>query len=123
MDYGYVIKKSDDWYIVLVDLDDFNSGYGVVSRSVDPGNMYDINDVIAWCEANPDKVFAEHPLTHKMDLLAEREELTDWLKDHDYIGTKIATGRATISEYADEIAEMTTKSARINAIDAELKSL
>ena len=43
-----------------------------------------------------------------------------WLKSHDYIGVKIATGRATVEEYATEIAEMTEKANRINEIDAML---
>ena len=43
-----------------------------------------------------------------------------WLKGHDYIGTKIATKRASIEEYADEIAMMTAKAERINEIDALL---
>lgn len=32
----------------------------------------------------------------KQSLLNEKKELETWLKDHDYIGTKIATGRAAI---------------------------
>lgn len=56
-------------------------------------------------------------------LLSERADLESWLKDHDYIGTKIATGRATVEEYATEIAEMTEKANRINEIDRELSSV
>ena len=54
-------------------------------------------------------------------LKEERNQLEDWLKDHDYIGTKIATGRATAEEYATAIEEMTVKANRINEIDEELK--
>ena len=56
--------------------------------------------------------------------LLEREkgDLEAWLKDHDYIGVKIATGRATIEEYATEIAEMTEKAERINEINALLEN-
>lgn len=59
----------------------------------------------------------------KTDLLNELANLKDWLSDHDYIGTKIATKRATIEEYADVIAEMTEKANRINEIDELLKKL
>ena len=59
----------------------------------------------------------------KRNLLNEKAELETWLKDHDYIGTKIATGRATIEEYATEIAEMTEKANRINEIDKEIEKL
>ena len=53
-------------------------------------------------------------------LQTEKTELEAWLKAHDYIGVKIATGRATIDDYADEIALMTEKAERINEIDAML---
>lgn len=57
------------------------------------------------------------------ELSAEKAELEAWLKAHDYIGTKISTGRATIEEYATEIALMTEKAERINEIDRLLESL
>lgn len=53
-------------------------------------------------------------------LQSEKAELEAWLSAHDYIGVKIATGRATIDDYADEIALMTEKAERINEIDALL---
>lgn len=45
--------------------------------------------------------------------LAEKEQ---WLCDHDYIGTKIATGRATAEDYADEITTMTDYAARVEEL-------
>ena len=62
-------------------------------------------------------------LKEKDKLLQEKEELEVWLKAHDYIGIKIATGRATVEEYATEISEMTEKAERINEIDRLLESL
>lgn len=120
MDYGYVIKKDDNWYIVDVDLNNYYSGYGVVPKTEDPWGKYDIEDVKVYCEANPDKVLTEHPLAERVFLQEERNFLDQWLHDHDYIGTKIATGRATPEEYEAEIAEMTAKAERINEIDAIL---
>lgn len=121
MDYGYVIKRNDNDYIVNIDLSYVDSGYNVVPKDIDPYNLYEIEDVRTYCTLNPDKVLTQHPLEEKAKLIAEKETLEEWLKDHDYIGTKIATGRATAEEYADEIAEMTVKANRINEIDEELK--
>ena len=121
MDFGYVIKKADDWFIVLVDINDYNSGYGVVSREEDPINLYDIDEVRAYCEANPDMVLSEHPLEERVKLQREKSRLEQWLTAHDYIGTKIATGRSTIEDYAEEIAEMRVKAQRINEINALLE--
>ena len=60
----------------------------------------------------------------KKELLErEKAELETWLKDHDYIGVKIATKRASVEEYTDEIALMTEKAERINEIDRELNSI
>lgn len=56
-------------------------------------------------------------------LSKERNELMAWLFEHDYIGIKIATGRATVEEYAAEIAEMKIKANRLNEIDRELEAL
>ena len=62
-------------------------------------------------------------LKEKDKLLQEKAGLEVWLKAHDYIGIKIATGRATVEEYATEIAEMKEKAERINEIDRLLESL
>ena len=62
-------------------------------------------------------------LKEKDKLLKEKAQLETWLKENDYIGTKIATGRATIEEYASEIEEMSEKANRINEIDRELSSI
>lgn len=53
----------------------------------------------------------------KMHLNEEKRELEAWLLAHDYIGTKIATGRATVEDYTDIIEEMNIKAKRINEID------
>lgn len=59
----------------------------------------------------------------KLKLIKEKTDIESWLSAHDYIGIKIATGRATVEEYATEIAEMTEKAERINEIDKLLESL
>ena len=55
------------------------------------------------------------------ELSKEYEELEVWMRQHDYVGVKIATGRATIEEYADVIAEMKEKANRINEIRKEMQ--
>lgn len=61
--------------------------------------------------------------TEKELLERERAELQAWLTAHDYIGTKIATGRATIEDYAEEIADMKIKADRIDEIDSLLEGM
>lgn len=73
-DYGIVLKRNDDDYVINVDVNDYNSGYDVVPKSVDPYNAYDIDDVKAYCEQNPDKVITEHPLESYAQQLQELAE-------------------------------------------------
>ena len=78
--------------------------------------------------SNDGSIYVEPPKPTEEELkrqalVEEKTQLETWLKEHDYIGTKIATGRATVEEYASEIALMTEKANRINEIDGELSSI
>lgn len=55
-----------------------------------------------------------------------REQLWEaeaWLHNHDYIGIKIATGRATVEDYASEIAEMSVYADKVNELKEKIKLL
>lgn len=95
----------------LGDFSDFTTIYKVDGESVTYSN-----DGSVYVE--PPKPTEEE--LRKQALQSEKAELEAWLSAHDYIGVKIATGRASIEEYADEIALMTEKAERINEIDAML---
>ena len=78
--------------------------------------------------SNDGSVYVEPPKPteeelRRQALQTEKAELEAWLSAHDYIGVKIATKRATVEEYANEIAEMTEKAERINEINAILESV
>ena len=98
----------------LGDFSDFTTVYKVEGNSVTYSN-----DGSVYVE--PPKPTEEE--LRRQALQTEKAELEAWLKAHDYIGVKIATGRATIDDYVDEIALMTEKAERINEIDAILESL
>ena len=95
----------------LGDFSDFTTIYKVDGESVTYSN-----DGSIYIE--PPKPTEEE--MRRQALQTEKAELEAWLKAHDYIGVKIATGRATIDDYADEIALMAEKAERINEIDALL---
>ena len=83
-----------------------------------------INNTLVLDETKLSEIIAkEEQDKTKQELLSEKAQLETWLSEHDYIGTKIATGRATVEEYATEIEEMTEKAERINEIDRLLESL
>ena len=98
----------------LGDFSDFTTVYKVDGESVTYSN-----DGSVYIE--PPKPTEEE--LRRQALQTEKAELEAWLKAHDYIGVKIATGRATIEEYATEIKEMTEKAERINEINDLLESL
>lgn len=98
----------------LGDFSDFTTVYRVDGNSVTYSN-----DGSVYVE--PPKPTEEE--LRRQALQTEKAELETWLKAHDYIGVKIATGRATVEEYAIEIKEMTDKANRINEIDVILESL
>lgn len=54
---------------------------------------------------------------------AEIRAVDQLMKDNDYIGTKIAMGRATKEEYAKEIAESEKLAERKNELEAMLENL
>ena len=62
-------------------------------------------------------------LKERDSLIIEMNNLKNWLKEHDYIGTKIATGRATIDDYKTVIEEMKLKSERISEIKERLEKI
>ena len=110
---GFTTWKLDG-EIQLGDFSDFTTIYKVDGESVTYSN-----DGSIYIE--PPKPTEEE--LRKQTLQSEKAELEAWLKAHDYIGVKIATGRATVEEYATEIAEMTDKANRINEINELLESL
>lgn len=117
--FGYVLKRSEDDYIVNVNLDDLYSGYNVVPKDIDPYNKYDIEDVRAYCEANPSMVLEVHPLEAKEKLKRElyRHEL--YLRATDYMAIKCSEkGISMASTYPEDYVKRQQARDRINEIRA-----
>lgn len=71
-------------------------------------------------------VAVPEPTEQELLLQSYRTELAEkesWLRDHDYIGVKIATGRATVDDYAAEIATMTEYAARVEELRMLIEGL
>ena len=92
-------------------------------------SKYDLSHLSCYRFINGELVLDEEKASRlkeeeeKSKLIKEKSDLEAWLSAHDYIGTKIATGRATVEEYVTEIEEMTEKAERINEIDRLLESI
>ena len=59
----------------------------------------------------------------RQSLTEERLALQSELSQMDYIGIKIATGRAKKTDYQEQIERMSACANRINEIDANLETL
>ena len=59
----------------------------------------------------------------RQSLTEERLALQSELSQMDYIGIKIATGRAKKTDYQEQIERMSVCADRINEIDANLETL
>lgn len=117
MDFGYVIKRSENDFVINVDLKNYYSGYNVVSKEVDPFNEYDIDEVRAYCKANPLMVYAEHPLEYERSLVTEQIELKAYLSKTDYMVVKCSErGLSMASEYPEDYAKRQEARDRINEI-------
>lgn len=118
MDYGYVIKSTNDLYIVNVDLNNYYSGYSVVPRMEDPYNAYEIEDVRVYCEANPDKVLTEHPKKLEEQNKVEVKRLKQYLKDTDYAVIKCSEQGLDIeTEYPNLKTKRQNARYRINELE------
>lgn len=126
-DYGIVLKRNDDDYVINVDVNDYNSGYNVVPKSVDPCNAYDIDDVKAYCEQNPDKVITEHPLESYMQQLQELNKQQSQLNEvnsqlFDRMVQKVFNPDIqTMDEYVPTNEELLAQKAQLEASIAEIK--
>ena len=57
----------------------------------------------------------------RQEILRKLESLYLEIKSYDYIGTKIATGVATIEDYAEQIAHMEELRTQIRELEAKIK--
>ena len=62
-------------------------------------------------------------LVRKLQIEARIAQLDTLLKSNDYIGVKIAMGRASIEEYAEEIQQSTEWASEKSQLEQELKEL
>ncbi len=61
--------------------------------------------------------------TRKEQIEAEIRGLDQLIRANDYIGVKIAMGRATKEDYAEQIAESEKMAEKINELRAELEKM
>lgn len=122
MNYGYVIKRNENDYVVNIDLNNINSGYNVVPKTVDPYNLYEIEDVRAYCTLNPDKVLTKHPLEEEEERRGKIEQLKQYLSDTDYAVIKCSEQNLDLeTEYPGLKEKRQETRTKINELEASLQ--
>ena len=102
--------------------------YGYQSYPLNEKEVVDItNDELELIRKYSGRLTLDFKVIDSFDIKeAVEEEIAELklkLKSYDYIGIKIATRRATIEEYAEEIEQMTKWANKINELEDILNSL
>lgn len=124
-----IIYEKNNKKILLKTNKDINDGSFVDNISQLKHNIINLDDKYfdcKECDFNEDLTFnpVKYSTRKTIELSKQKiEELEKKLKDYDYIGVKIATGRGTIEEYKNQIAEMTDWANQINSLKNYLKTL
>lgn len=116
--------KEDNW--------DY-SGYTTIYREVEGGIQYSDDGSVYVAPVSPpepdpyiptEEELAEQARQQEIAELAERiAEIDSWFAVNDYIGIKIATGRATVEEYAETIAQMDVYAAEKSILQKSIEEM
>lgn len=83
-DFGYVYKANDTMYVVFADKKDKNVGVCVDEYGDSAEKGYQLNEVIEYYNANPDKAFTEYEdeesVRHRKEI--RLLDLTDWFSEY-----------------------------------------
>ena len=121
-----VLKRNNDDFVIYSN--EYPIGYNVVPKSVDEANVFDIEEVRAWCAANPDKVKDE--ITETPDDVMVYIEFRDaikadlqYLKDTDDVDYQLARherGTQILSE--EKLADCISKDKKRGEIADSIKA-
>lgn len=74
MDYGYVIERNTNDYLIFVNKETHTGSYNVVPKDIDPYNAYDIEDVKKYVSENPDKLITKEQYETKLQELEQKRK-------------------------------------------------
>jgi len=107
----YLLPASCTWVEPLPEKDGFKIKFDVEAQK------WEYEEILPEKEPEP------YVPTEKERLQQELWTAENQLREMDYIGTKIATGRATVEEYADKIALMSELAEQVSTIREQIKAL
>lgn len=107
----YLLPANCTWVEPLADKEGFKVKFNVDEQK------WEYEEILPEPEPQP------YVPSEKERLQQELWDAENQLKEMDYIGTKIATGRATIEEYADKIALMSELAEQVSNLREQIKAL
>lgn len=131
----YFLKRTNDDFVINIDLTQYGSGYNVVPKTIDPCNAYDIAEVQAYAEAhpemevvcdgekyiplyNPEMLLDLEAIESEKSRIAEIATLKAYLADTDYIYPKcLELGLDVDVAYADVVAQRKLARIRIQELE------
>ena len=95
-DITFAVRRNENDYIIYSE--EFNHGYNVVPKEVDPDNAFDIEQVRLWCanhvscvvDDTEENVKIPTDISEYTALVAEIESDIKFLKDTDDVGYQLA---------------------------------
>ncbi len=118
MMFGYVRKRGEGDYIIGLNADGSGVGYNVVSRHIDPYNVYDIDELEQYLRDNPEMLLDFEAIEAEDAHKTEIASLKAYLSSTDYIYPKcLELGLDVNMEYADTVAQRIAARARIQELE------
>lgn len=127
-DITFVVRRNENDYVVYSD--EFDRGYNVVPKDIDPDNAFDIEEVSTWCSNHISLVVDERKLGKKIpaDVRKYRKLLSDidsdikYLADTDDVAFQLARHeRGTEILSPEKLADCLEKDRRRGEIASTLK--
>lgn len=126
-DYGYILKRNDNDYVIGLDPQTYEGGYNVVPKEVDPYNAYDIDVIAQYWNDNPDKRINLEDVEareQKMIELVEQQDQLDSVNAQlfDRMVQKVFNPEtSTQEEYVPTTEELLAQKAQLEASIASIK--
>lgn len=129
-DFGYVYKANDTMYVIFADKKDREVGV-CVDENGDTANMgYRLNEVIAYVNSNPDKLFTEYEDAESIRRRKENAlyDLTEWFDRYFSMQLQQHSWQEDYTPSHDDIydcdyATWDDLCAKANEVRAEIKAL
>lgn len=126
-DFGYVLKRNDNDYVIQIDPNTYEGGYNVVPKTVDPYNAYDIEVIAQYWNDNPQMRINLEDVQAREQKMIELVERQAQLNSVNYqlfnrmVQKVFNPDTQTMDEYIPTTEELLAQKAQLEASIASIK--